>query len=227
MKILAITDSHGKVNPYFDKYLDENDVDLVLICGDITNFGPLEFVGEFIGNIKSKGIDVISIHGNCDPEGVCDEIVNSEAVCIHNNVVSYDGVILFGFGGSNPTPFDTPSEVDDSIIYDGLSDLFEDYDFVNKDNVDLRILVTHAPPFDTLADVLPDGGHAGSISLRNIIEEFQPDINICGHIHEARAEDKIKDTLIFNPGPLEENHAVLIEVNDKLNFNAKLINIKQ
>ncbi len=227
MKILAITDIHGKNNPNFDKYLDNNDIDLVLICGDITDFGPLEFVEEFISNIKSKNIDVLSVHGNCDPSGVCDKINDVGAVCIHNNVVSYDGVILFGFGGSNPTPFNTPSEVDDSIIYEGLSDLFEDYDFVNGEDAAVRILVTHAPPFDTLVDMLPDGGHAGSISLRNIIEEFQPDINICGHIHEARAEDKIKDTLIFNPGPLEENHAVLIELNDKTNFNAKLINITQ
>ena len=225
MKIVAITDIHGKENPDFYKYLDENDIDLVLICGDITNFGPLDFVKKFIDNVKSTGVDIIGIHGNCDPEGVSEEVVNSGAIFIHNNVVSYDDVILFGFGGSNPTPFNTPSEFDDSVIYESLKDLFADYDFVNNGDGKLHLLVTHAPPFDTLVDELPDGGHAGSMGVRKIIEEFQPDINLCGHIHESRSKDKINNTLIFNPGPLEENYVVLIEVIDKSNFTANLINI--
>ena len=43
-----------KLNKYdidLYKYLENNDIDLVIILGDITNFGPLEFVGEFIGKI--------------------------------------------------------------------------------------------------------------------------------------------------------------------------------
>ena len=224
MKILAITDVHGKSNPNFDKYLDENDIDLVLIAGDITDFGPLDFAEEFISNIRSKNIDVISIYGNCDPEGISEVIESPGSFCIHNKVVSYGNVVIFGFGGSNPTPFNTPNEFEDHLIYDSLRDLYEDYDFVHGESDSLKIFLTHAPPFDTLVDTLPDGGHAGSISLRNALEEFQPDINICGHIHEARNQDKINNTLIFNPGPLEDNHGVLVEIDDKLNFDANIIN---
>ena len=74
MKILAISDVHGEENENLYKYLDNNDIDLVLITGDITNFGPLEFVGEFIGKIFEYDCDVIAIPGNCDPAGICNAI---------------------------------------------------------------------------------------------------------------------------------------------------------
>jgi len=43
-KILAISDIHGEENENLYTYLNNNDIDLVLILGDITNFGPLDFV---------------------------------------------------------------------------------------------------------------------------------------------------------------------------------------
>ncbi|MBX7077227.1 MAG: metallophosphoesterase [Methanobacteriaceae archaeon] len=228
MKILTISDIHGKANPNLEKYLENNDIDLVLISGDITDFGPLDFVPEFINSVAATGVDVISIPGNCDPTGICNAINDSDSICIHNNLVAYDDVILFGFGGSNPTPFDTPGEFQDPDLYDALKELFAEYEFVaNEDANVLKILLTHAPPFDTMVDVLPDGNHAGSISLRKIIEEFKPDINLCGHIHEAIAKDEIGDTIVLNPGPLEENHAVLIEVADNMDFTANIIDLTE
>lgn len=226
MKILTISDIHGKSNPNLDKYLENNDIDLVLISGDITDFGPLDFVPEFINKIAASGVDVISIPGNCDPTGICNAINDSESVCIHNNLVAYNDIILFGFGGSNPTPFNTPGEFQDPDLYDALKELFAEFDFVYKDDAKcLKILLTHAPPFDTEVDKIPDGNHVGSISLRKVIEEFQPDINLCGHVHEAIGKDQIGETVILNPGTLEENHAVLIEVDDNLDFTANIIDL--
>ncbi len=211
MKILTISDIHGKSNPNLDKYLENNDIDLVLVSGDLTDFGPLDFVPEFIDNIASKDVDVICIPGNCDPEGICNAINDTESVCIHNNLVAYEDVILFGFGGSNPTPFDTPGEFQDPDLYDALKELFAEFDFVYKDDAKvIKILLTHAPPFDTEVDKIPDGNHVGS-----------------GHVHEAIGEDKIGDTIIFNPGTLEENHAILIDVDDNMDFTANIIDLTE
>ena len=49
-KILAISDVHGEENPKLYDYLENNDIDLVLILGDITDFGPLDFVETFINS---------------------------------------------------------------------------------------------------------------------------------------------------------------------------------
>ena len=38
-KILAISDVHGEENENLYTYLNNNDIDLVLILGDITDFG--------------------------------------------------------------------------------------------------------------------------------------------------------------------------------------------
>ena len=50
-KILAISDIHGEENENLYTYLGNNDIDLVLILGDITDFGPLDFVETFINKI--------------------------------------------------------------------------------------------------------------------------------------------------------------------------------
>ena len=63
MKILSISDVHGESNENFINYLKNNkDIDLILINGDITNFGPLEFVGDFIDNIVDLDFDVFAIY---------------------------------------------------------------------------------------------------------------------------------------------------------------------
>ena len=54
-----------------------------------------------------------------------------------------------------------------------------------------------------------------SESVRKIIEEYQPRLNLCGHIHEARAFDMIDNTVVVNPGILEEGFACLIEIAKK------------
>ena len=70
MKILAISDVHGEDNENLYKYLNNNDIDIVIITGDITNFGPLEFVDEFISKILDCDCEVMAVPGNCDPAGI-------------------------------------------------------------------------------------------------------------------------------------------------------------
>ena len=60
-KILAISDIHGEENENLYTYLKNNDIDLVLILGDITDFGPLDFVGTFIDKVAECDVDVINI----------------------------------------------------------------------------------------------------------------------------------------------------------------------
>ena len=229
MKILAISDVHGQDNENLYSYLNNNDISLVLITGDITDFGPLEFVDEFIGKIADCGCDVIAIPGNCDPTGICNAITESGAFCLHNEIVAYGDAILFGFGGSNPTPFDTPGEMDDDKIYAAVYDLLANYDYVyNAEIPKIKILVTHAPPFNTYADRMENGEHVGSQGIQKSIHEFQPQINVCGHIHEAKSISKIgKTTDVANPGMLKDNGAVLIDIADGENYELSIISLDE
>ena len=52
------------------------------------------------------------------------------------------------------------------------------------------------------------------MGLRRFIEERQPDLFICGHIHEDRGEAKIGSTKVINVGEMRRGYAAIIELND-------------
>ena len=227
-KILAISDIHGEENENLYTYLKNNDIDLVLILGDITDFGPLEFVGTFIDKVAECDVEVIAIPGNCDPKGICNAI-NEVSFCLHNNIIAYGDAILFGYGGSNETPFNTPGEIQDNKIYGDVYELLANYDYVyNADVPKVKILVTHAPPYNTEADKMENGEHVGSSGILKSIHEFEPEINVCGHIHEAKSLSKIGTiTDVANPGMLKDNGAVLIDVKDGSNYDISIISLDE
>ena len=227
-KILAISDIHGEENENLYTYLKNNDIDLVLILGDITDFGPLEFVGTFIDKVAECDVEVIAIPGNCDPKGICNAI-NEVSFCLHNNIIAYGDAILFGYGGSNENPFNTPGEIQDNKIYGDVYELLANYDYVyNTDVPKVKILVTHAPPYNTEADKMENGEHVGSSGILKSIHEFEPEINVCGHIHEAKSLSKIGTiTDVANPGMLKDNGAVLIDVKDGSNYDISIISLDE
>ena len=209
MKILAVGDIHGDYQKII-KYLKNNQVDLIIITGDITQFGPAELGEEILNEISRFDIPVLAIPGNCDPQSIHSKIENSRAVNIHGRSLIIKDIGICGFGGSNPTPFNTPLEFEEVEIYDKASKLIKG---IAEEKISL--LITHAPPYNTKTDLLPSGEHAGSISIRKIIEEYQPTLNLCGHIHEARAVDQIGNTKIVNPGEISEGYGCLIQISDK------------
>ncbi len=80
------------------------------------------------------------------------------------------------------------------------------------------ILVSHSPPYGTPLDVLYDGKHVGSISLRKFIEKWSDRglliASLHGHIHESPLRSgtistKIGRTLCINPGQHSGKHAEL------------------
>ena len=56
---------------------------------------------------------------------------------------------------------------------------------------------------------------------RDFIRENQPLAVICGHIHEGKAIDKIGETLVINPGPLQEGNYAWLEL-EKVNDEWKV-----
>jgi len=208
MKIVAFSDVHGKYGKIIE-FLKKNQVDLVILTGDITHFGPAELAGEILNEIASFDVPVLAIPGNCDPVNLYGNIDNSNAINIHGRSVTIKNVGICGFGGSNPTPFKTPLEFEEVEIYDQAKKALEEV----KDSK-VTLFVTHAPPVNTKTDVLPSGDHVGSTSIRKIIEELNPTVNVCGHIHESRSSDKIGKTEIINPGMVSNGHACLINIDD-------------
>ncbi|MDO5826289.1 MAG: metallophosphoesterase [Methanosphaera sp. rholeuAM130] len=225
MKFLVITDIHSNPDKIYS-YLDENPVDEILITGDVTEFGPEELFIDILNKFSGYA-NVHALFGNCDPKNAGNLLDESDATNIHDATSTIGDIQLVGFGGSNPTPFDTPNEYTDEQLYENLSKYA---DILGKDN--FTILVTHAPPLDTNADKIPAGEHVGSCAVRKIIEETQPTLNICGHIHESIGKDTIGDTIVINPGDANSGHACIIEltqddIENKTINNIELITIEE
>ena len=124
-----------------------------------------------------------------------------------------------GLGGSTFTPFGTPSEFPESRFADWLEHMWREartYRHV--------VLSVHTPPHDTLCDIVGDGIHVGSSAVRDFILDAQPDVCLCGHIHESRAVDRLGRTVLVNPGAFATGgYAVLRLAGDDLSVTLHVL----
>ena len=204
MNICVITDIHGKkssLKKLFDS-IKIREFDLLLCCGDITSFGGKKEANEVLELIPH--IQFYTVFGNCDKSEVKDYIA-SEGISLHEKEVKISEYTIGGFGGSNKSPFGTPSEYEEDHIMAGLSKL----SFKNM------ILVTHAPPYETKLDKIGNSKSIGSTSVRTIIEKMQPLVAVSGHVHESRASDILGKTHLLNPGPLKDGYYGVVKIDEE------------
>ncbi len=177
---------------------DLADADLLLVTGDLTNFGGRAEAGKIIAAIRARNPALLAVAGNLDRPEV-NRYLLDEGISLHGRGVLWNNLGIFGVGGSNPTPFGTPNEFAETELA-----RLADQGLAASHDARARILVSHAPPHGTATDRLRDSSHVGSRSIRAVIEEHQPDLCLTGHIHEARGTDTIGRTTIINPGMLRD-----------------------
>jgi len=216
MKVLVGTDFHGKQSVFeaFAEKAEENSIDVMAICGDVTHFGSLQEARRLLSFLTGLRVPVLFVPGNCDPPSLVG--VDMEGVtCIHGRSVTYDDVTFLGVGASPPTPFSTPFEMTENKIMETLNRASS-----NLPVSQWVVLVSHTPPRNTQLDKTSVGLHAGSLSVRKYIEEKQPSIVFCGHIHESKGREKIGKTVIVNPGPARHGCYTIASFN--ADFSLKL-----
>ncbi len=197
MKIIAFGDIHMDCRA-IEKIPDLEHADLVIITGDLTNFGGKKDAMGIIEEIRRINPRCYAVHGNLDLPEVND-LLSELGINLHGTGIIKGDIGLFGVGGSNITPFNTPSEYTEEELGEFVSKAHE-----NIQDVPVKILVSHAPPYGTVADQINSGVHVGSKAIREFIERYQPDFCFTGHIHEARGKDTIGQCLVLNPGMLKE-----------------------
>jgi hypothetical protein len=213
VRIFAIADPHGnylKIKGLMEK---AGKIDVVLVAGDITNFGPDEKALELF---ELFDVPVLAVPGNCDKPSILKVIDDSNAINLHQKSYTIDDTVFIGSGGSNPTPFCTPFELQECDLASGIEKMIQ-----TAENNNMKIvLLTHAPPYGIL-DETPSG-HVGCTSFASFIGRVQ--LIVCGHIHEARGVVKTQSTVVVNPGMASEGYGAIIEMNDDV--QTKDINVK-
>ncbi|OQX21797.1 MAG: hypothetical protein BWK75_02375 [Candidatus Altiarchaeales archaeon A3] len=207
VSVNIIADIHGNFDSEkISQIAEERGISDIFILGDFAKhgcLGSLENVENFL-TMLTLHRKIYAIPGNCDGREILKIFAQFKAN-YHNktgNVAGIDADFIF-FGGSNITPFNTIFEYNEDEIYKTLKKLFEGA------KSDRKILLTHCPPFNINCD-FTNGRHVGSTAIRKLIEEFQPEINFCSHVHECYGEeDFIGKTRIVNVGELKRGCVIL------------------
>ncbi len=207
MRIVAFGDIHDRTEN-IGKVARLSDADCVIITGDLTNFGGVGKAKKVIETVSRHNPNLYAQPGNMDQREV-ESYLDELGINLHAKGLIIQGVGFLGVGGSNYTPFNTPTEYTEEEIREFIQKAYEEIKHVT-----LKILVSHVPPYNTNVDIVGGGHHVGSVSVREFIEEYQPQLCLTGHIHEAVGKDRIGDTLILNPGMLKDGGYVELIVEE-------------
>lgn len=212
MRILVLSDIHGRKET-LNKILDEvkkSRIDLITICGDITNFGSTEQAKALLLPVASLDLPILYVPGNCDlPQLLRGEIEGAQN--IHGSCVEIDDLAFTGVGGSPPSPLNTPLEIPEDEITNVL-----DRGLAKCRLSEKLVLVSHTPPFNTRLDLAFVGEHIGSRGVRRFVENTKPLAVFCGHVHEARGVVELEGTMILNPGPAGHGCYAVVDENGKI-----------
>lgn len=217
LRILGAADLHDR-SEMLD-LLQDIEADLIAFCGDLHNASAPEQARPVAEALAKIGPPVLIVPGNMDHRDVVPDLWREAGLTmIHGTSFRCKGYGFLGLGGMvmrDPKRLGNPGRYyhREEGVYDLLSSAQQEVSGVER-----VVVITHQPPRGT-RDTIYTGERTGSIGLRRFVEEHQPQLLLCGHIHEDRGEALIGRTRIINVGELRRGHAALIEMNDEVRVN--------
>lgn len=202
MRIYAVADIHGRkhrISSILDTISDLKP-DLLVLAGDICSLFNSSGVISSFGNLS---LPVLAVRGNSDSKKIETTLPGFPNISFLN----FSGVIISGFsftgvGGTIPAPFASRIRLSEKQTIKNLESI------VKNDS----ILIAHPPPRGILDEVLGKF-HAGCRSMNKIILKCQPQLFICGHIHERPGYAFLGKTLVVNCSIGMKGKGALIELN--------------
>ena len=190
MKILAAGCIHSNstlIESLADQAEREN-VDLVVLCGDLT-YGE-QSTDNILGPFVKKGKKVALVPGNHETIATAEFLAKKYgAVNLHGYNLRHENVGFFGCGGANIGVFQL---TEDDIFYT----LYKAHKGV-KDS-EKRVMVTHVHPKDSVMERFSELVK-GSHGVKKAIDVLRPDVLLCSHVHEASGlEETVGSTRVFN-----------------------------
>jgi len=202
MRIYAVADIHGRkhrASSILDT-VSSLKPDLLVLAGDINSLFSSSNIISYFNNAH---LPVLVVRGNTDSKKIADiSPVSSNISFLHFSEIVINGFSFTGVSGTIPVPFSSRIQFREKQTTEKLEPL------LRKDS----ILIAHPPPFGTL-DKVVGKFHAGCKSLREIVLRCQPQLLICGHIHETPGSAFLGKTLVVNCSIGMKGKGALIELN--------------
>ncbi|HEY9055435.1 MAG TPA: metallophosphoesterase [Rectinemataceae bacterium] len=216
MKILALSDIHGNLRTLDHILAEHSDAALILVAGDLTNFGGAKEAEEILHSLCSHPAwpSVCLVPGNCDPLPAR-RILSGSGLDVDGTGLSTDFCRIAGAGGglrrAGLTSYERTEEELGQALRRGLAAAAADRAIGKEGSESPLVVLTHNPPYGTNADRRADT-HVGSHVFSTIMAEACPTLWVCGHIHESRCVSLEDGTLIVNPGPCSAGSCAIIDL---------------
>jgi len=217
LRILGLADLHDCTERL--EGLKDICCDIIAFCGDLHNGSSRERAGPAAMALASLGPPVLIVPGNMDHKDVVPQLWREAGlILLHQSSFRYKEYGFLGLGGMiarDPRRLKDPNRYyhRDEEVYPLLEKAYwEVWDAKRK------IIVVHQPPRGA-QDLLYNGERSGSTELRRFIEDRQPDLVLCGHIHEDRGECQIGSSRVVNVGELRRGYGALINLDEKISVN--------
>jgi len=212
VRIVALADIHSSLSHLNSIRAQCGKADLTLVVGDITSFGSSSEAQTIIEGFQQHSRSLLAVAGNCDSAEISRKLEDI-GVGIHAKGRVIGDIGFFGLAGSGATPFHTPFELSETQIQSALQQGLSEVSHVPR-----KVLISHAPPYGTRLDTVRGGIHAGNRTIRTFVEQEQPELLLCGHIHESPGIDQIGRTQMVNLGPARLGCYAIIHIADRISI---------
>ena len=173
-------------------------VDLLISAGDLAVDGRHD--PQLYRELAWAGRPVFAIPGNHDRDGPY-RVASAAAgwFDLDGRVIEQEGFWFAGHGFAVSTGAYSGPDASRQSEDPFLTQLLAQLEAMPRERI---ILVTHLPPWGTLAARDHKFIDRGNVQLQEWVERRQPLAVICGHVHHPEASmERLGETLVVNPGP--------------------------
>jgi uncharacterized protein len=188
VRLLLFSDIHRDLRQAQRLAERAGEVDVVVAAGDFASVHRgLEETIDMLVVIETP---TVLVPGNNETDAALRDACRGwkAAHVLHGEGTEIDGVAFYGLGAGVPvTPWDWSFDLTEEDAAEKLAAC-----------PDGGVLVVHSPPYGHV-----DGKRQlGSQAILRTVEEKQPRLVVCGHIHEAAGEEsRIGPSRVINAGP--------------------------
>ena len=214
--VAAIGDLHvteDSVAPYRDLFAEiSRSADVLVLCGDLTNFGKTREAEILADDIRTCGIPVLGVLGNHDyecgqPEKVAEILHDAGMTVLDEQAVEVKGVgfagvkgFMGGFGRGELAPFGEP--IAKAFVDEALNEARKLENGLRSLRTGKSVAVLHYSPIaDTLeGEPVEIFQYLGSARLADAIDRFDHvKAVVHGHAHHGRYEGQtVRGTPVYN-----------------------------
>ena len=216
MRVAAIGDLHvqeDSVAPYRELFTEiSGNADVLVLCGDLTNFGKTREAEILAEDIRACTIPVLGVLGNHDyecgqPEKVCEILHSAGMIILDEQAHEIDGVgfagvkgFVGGFGRGELAPFGEP--ILKAVVDEVLSEARKLENQLRTLRTDRSVAVLHYSPIEDTIEGEPPAifQYLGSQRLCDPIDRFDHvKAVVHGHAHHGTYEGRTpRGTPVFN-----------------------------